>query len=51
MGRPVTVDASIMISYRVDKDTVDALEELAKRWSCSKSEVIRRAVKAARDKI
>jgi len=49
MGRPVTVRADTMLSYRVDADTISALEELSKRWNCSKSEVVRRAVKTARN--
>ena len=48
-GRPVTIDAAYMIAYRVDADTVHALIELSKRWNCSKSEALRRAIKTVRD--
>jgi Arc/MetJ-type ribon-helix-helix transcriptional regulator len=34
-------------TYSLDLETVDALDDLARRWGVSKSEVLRRAVRAA----
>ena len=38
---------SIKGTYSLDPDTVRAIESLARRWGTSKSEVLRRAVRAA----
>lgn len=44
-GRPVSVNADRTINYRVDAETIEALEVLAARWNCSKSEAVRHALK------
>ena len=41
------VSKTIKSTYSLDVETVRALETLAKRWKVSKSEVLRRAVRAA----
>jgi len=38
---------TIKSTYSLDVESVRALEALARRWSVSKSEVLRRAIKAA----
>ncbi|WP_420632466.1 ribbon-helix-helix protein, CopG family [Candidatus Palauibacter sp.] len=38
---------TIKSTYSLDVETVRTLEELASRWNTSKSEVVRRAIKAA----
>lgn len=38
---------SIKATYALDVETVDTLERMARRWSVSKSEALRRAVRAA----
>lgn len=38
---------SIKTTYSLDVETVDKLEELARRWNVSKSEALRRAIRAA----
>ena len=37
----------IKATYTLDVDTVRALERIAQRWKVSKSEVLRRAIRAA----
>ena len=38
---------SVKATYSLDVDTARALEEMAKRWEVSKSEALRRAIRAA----
>ena len=38
---------SIKATYALDVETVDTLERMARRWAVSKSEALRRAVRAA----
>jgi len=38
---------TIKSTYALDVDTVRALEEMARRWGVSKSEALRRAIRAA----
>jgi Ribbon-helix-helix protein, copG family. len=38
---------TIKSTYSLDLETVQALEELARRWGVSKSEALRRAIRAA----
>ena len=38
---------SIKTTYSLDVETVEKLEELARRWKVSKSEALRRAIRAA----
>ena len=44
-----TVMASVMIrsTYALDAETVERLERLARQWSVSKSEALRRAIRGA----
>jgi hypothetical protein len=39
---------TIKTTYSLDVETYEALEELARRWKVSKSEALRRAIRAAR---
>lgn len=43
-GRPVTVHA-VTVSMSLDPATVTRISSRATEWQCSKSEVVRRAVK------
>ena len=38
---------TIKSTYALDVETVKALEEMARRWNVSKSEALRRAIRAA----
>jgi hypothetical protein len=38
---------SVKATYALDVDTVQALEKMAQRWAVSKSEALRRAIRAA----
>ncbi|WP_396626080.1 ribbon-helix-helix protein, CopG family [Luteitalea sp.] len=38
---------SVRSTYSLDVETVERIEQLARRWNVSKSEVLRRAVKMA----
>lgn len=38
---------SVKATYSLDVETVGKLEELARRWNVSKSEALRRAIRAA----
>ena len=38
---------SVKATYSLDVETVKALERMARRWSVSKSEALRRAIRAA----
>jgi Zn-dependent peptidase ImmA (M78 family) len=38
---------TIKTTYSLDVETVEKLEELARRWNVSKSEALRRAIRAA----
>jgi hypothetical protein len=38
---------AIKATYALDVETVEALERMARRWAVSKSEALRRAVRAA----
>ena len=38
---------TVKTTYSLDLDTVQALEDLARRWGVSKSEVLRRVIRAA----
>lgn len=40
---------SVKATYSLDVETVKALERMARRWSVSKSEALRRAIRAAAD--
>ena len=42
---------SIKSTYSLDPETVEALEEMARRWRVSKSEALRRAIRAAARKV
>ena len=39
----------IKATYSLDEDTVRLLEKVAERWGVSKSEAVRRAIRAAAD--
>jgi hypothetical protein len=39
---------SVKSTYSLDVETVRALEEMARRWGVSKSEALRRAIRAAK---
>jgi hypothetical protein len=39
--------SKIKTTYALDSDTVRALEQMARRWGVSKSEALRRAIRAA----
>lgn len=39
---------TIRSTYALDRDTVERLDRLARQWAVSKSEALRRAVRAAR---
>lgn len=41
------VRISIKATYALDVETVDTLERMARRWAVSKSEALRRAVRAS----
>ncbi len=41
--------ATIKATYSLDPETTKALEEMARRWAVSKSEALRRAIRAAAD--
>jgi predicted transcriptional regulator len=41
---------SIKSTYSLDPDTVRTLDEIARRWKVSKSEVLRRAIRAVADR-
>lgn len=38
---------SVKATYALDMETVQALEKMAERWAVSKSEALRRAIRAA----
>jgi len=38
---------TVRITFALDPETVEALDRLAERWSASKSDVVRRIVRAA----
>ncbi len=38
---------TVKTTYSLDLDTVQALEDLARRWGVTKSEVLRRVIRAA----
>nr|WP_255665391.1 ribbon-helix-helix protein, CopG family [Luteitalea sp. TBR-22] len=38
---------SVRTTYSLDEDTIGRIEQLARRWNVSKSEVLRRAVRMA----
>ena len=38
---------TIRSTYALDRETVDRLESLARQWNVSKSEALRRAIRAA----
>jgi hypothetical protein len=42
--------ATIRSTYTLDRDTMRALDEMARRWGVSKSEALRRAVRSAAGK-
>jgi len=44
-GRPVSVNASVPVAWRLDPETVAKIERLSAQWRCSKAEVVRRIVK------
>ena len=52
-GRIVHGMASLSIksTYTLDPDTVRILEEIARRWRVSKSEALRRAIRAVADRV
>jgi hypothetical protein len=41
---------TIKATYALDPETTKALEEMARRWSVSKSEALRRAIRAAAER-
>lgn len=45
MGMAIT---TIKTTYSLDVETVRTLEELARRWNVSKSEALRRSIRAAK---
>jgi predicted transcriptional regulator len=42
--------STVKTTYSLDLETVRAIEELARRWNVSRSEVLRRAVRASASK-
>lgn len=44
-------DRSVRTSMSLDTSTLAALDALAKRWAVSKAEVMRRAIRKAKDEI
>ncbi|BCS35950.1 hypothetical protein TBR22_A51850 [Luteitalea sp. TBR-22] len=44
LGMAIT---SVRTTYSLDEDTIGRIEQLARRWNVSKSEVLRRAVRMA----
>jgi hypothetical protein len=42
---------SIKSTYSLDPDTVRTLHEIARRWKVSKSEALRRAIRAVADRL
>jgi len=46
-GRPVTVNAAIARTWRLDPETLEKIARLAAEWGCSQAEVVRRIVRNA----